>query len=99
MSVLKKLVSFLSVDCILGAVEAQAYPNKPIRLVVPYSPGGGADNAARIIAARLTTTLGQTVVINNRPGGSGMIGAQAVAQAAPDGYTVLYDASAFAVNP
>jgi tripartite-type tricarboxylate transporter receptor subunit TctC len=66
---------------------------------VPYSPGGGADNAARIIAARLTTTLGQTVVIDNRPGGSGMIGAQAVAQAAADGYTVLYDASAFAVNP
>jgi tripartite-type tricarboxylate transporter receptor subunit TctC len=99
MSFLKKLAAILAVACIPAAVQAQAYPTKPIRLVVPYSPGGGADNAARIIAARLTTTLGQTVVIDNRPGGSGMIGAQAVAQAAPDGYTVLYDASAFAVNP
>jgi tripartite-type tricarboxylate transporter receptor subunit TctC len=99
MSLLKKLAAILAVACIPAAVQAQAYPAKPIRLVVPYSPGGGADNAARIIAARLTTTLGQTVVIDNRPGGSGMIGAQAVAQAAADGYTVLYDASAFAVNP
>jgi len=96
---LKKLASILAIACIPAAAQAQVYPAKPIRLVVPYSAGGGADNAARIIAARLTTTLGQTVVIDNRPGGSGMIGAQAVAQAAPDGYTVLYDASAFAVNP
>ena len=96
---LKKLAAILAVACIPAAAQADAYPSKPIRLVVPYSAGGGADNAARIIAARLTTTLGQTVVIDNRPGGSGMIGAQAVATAAPDGYTVLYDASAFAVNP
>jgi tripartite-type tricarboxylate transporter receptor subunit TctC len=99
MSFLKKLAAILVVACVPAAVQAQAYPAKPIRLVVPYSPGGGADNAARILAARLSTTLGQSVVIDNRPGGSGMIGAQAVAQAAPDGYTVLYDASAFAVNP
>jgi tripartite-type tricarboxylate transporter receptor subunit TctC len=96
---LKKLAAILAVACIPAAAQAEVYPSKPIRLVVPYSAGGGADNAARIIAARLTTTLGQTVVIDNRPGGSGMIGAQAVATAAPDGYTVLYDASAFAVNP
>ncbi|MDB5759291.1 MAG: tripartite tricarboxylate transporter substrate binding protein, partial [Burkholderia sp.] len=96
---LKKLAAILAVACIPAAAQAGVYPSKPIRLVVPYSAGGGADNAARIIAARLTTTLGQTVVIDNRPGGSGMIGAQAVATAAPDGYTVLYDASAFAVNP
>jgi tripartite-type tricarboxylate transporter receptor subunit TctC len=99
MNVLKKLAVVAALACASAAALAQAYPVKPIRLVVPYSPGGGADNAARIIASRLSTTLGQSVVIDNRPGGSGMIGAQAVAQAAPDGYTVLYDASAYAVNP
>jgi tripartite-type tricarboxylate transporter receptor subunit TctC len=99
MSPFKKLFAVLALACAPAMALAQAYPSKPLRLVVPYSPGGGADNAARILAIRLSTTLGQTVVIDNRPGGSGMIGAQAVAQAEPDGYTVLYDASAFAVNP
>ncbi|MBV0882209.1 tripartite tricarboxylate transporter substrate binding protein [Noviherbaspirillum sp. L7-7A] len=99
MSRFKKLFAVLALACAPAVALAQAYPTKPVRLVVPYSPGGGADNAARILATRLATTLGQTVVIDNRPGGSGMIGAQAVAQAEPDGYTVLYDASAFAVNP
>jgi tripartite-type tricarboxylate transporter receptor subunit TctC len=99
MSPFKKLFAVLALACAPAVALAQAYPSKPLRLVVPYSPGGGADNAARILAVRLSTTLGQTVVIDNRPGGSGMIGAQAVAQAEPDGYTVLYDASAFAVNP
>ena len=101
MSRFRKLYAALALACApaLALAQAQAYPAKPVRLVVPYSPGGGADNAARILATRLSATLGQTVVIDNRPGGSGMIGAQAVAQAEPDGYTVLYDASAYAVNP
>ncbi|MDX3906846.1 MAG: tripartite tricarboxylate transporter substrate binding protein [Pigmentiphaga sp.] len=79
--------------------HAQDYPNRPIRVVVPYSPGGGADNAARVIAQALGASLKTQVVVDNRPGASGMIGAQAVVQAAPDGYTVLYDASTYAVNP
>ncbi|MFS0758101.1 tripartite tricarboxylate transporter substrate binding protein [Noviherbaspirillum sp. 1P10PC] len=101
MSKFKKLVAVLVLACApaVALAQPQSYPSKPVRLVVPYSPGGGADNAARILATRLSTAMGQTVVIDNRPGGSGMIGAQAVAQAEPDGYTVLYDASAFAVNP
>lgn len=101
MSRFRKLYAALALACApaLALAQAQAYPAKPVRLVVPYSPGGGADNAARILATRLSATLGQTVVIDNRPGGSGMIGAQAVAQSEPDGYTVLYDASAYAVNP
>ena len=101
MSTFKKLVAVLALAFApaVALAQAQSYPSKPVRLVVPYSPGGGADNAARILATRLSTAMGQTVVIDNRPGGSGMIGAQAVAQAEPDGYTVLYDASAFAVNP
>ncbi|OVZ59304.1 LacI family transcriptional regulator [Pigmentiphaga sp. NML080357] len=80
-------------------VHAQDYPSRPIRVIVPYSAGGGADNAARVIAQRLSASLRTQVVIDNRPGASGMIGAQAVVQAAPDGYTVLYDASTYAVNP
>ncbi|WP_083384263.1 tripartite tricarboxylate transporter substrate binding protein [Cupriavidus sp. USMAHM13] len=82
-----------------GAQGEAGYPAKPIRLVVPYSAGGGADNAARIIAAQLSQSLKQQVIVDNKPGASGTIGAMAVAQAPADGYTVLYDASTFAVNP
>jgi tripartite-type tricarboxylate transporter receptor subunit TctC len=99
MSLLKNLTVALAVICAPIAATAQNYPSKIIRLIVPYSPGGGADNAARILAPQLSVSLGQQVIIENRPGGSGSIGANAVAQAEPDGYTVLYDASSFAVNP
>ena len=75
-----------------------AWPDKPIRLVVPYSAGGGADNTARIVAQRLGELLGQAIIIDNKPGAGGVIGADSVAKANPDGYTVLYDASAFCVN-
>ena len=67
-------------------------------MVVPYAAGGGADNTARIVAQRLGEILGQPIVIDNRPGAGGVIGADNVAKALPDGYTVLYDASAFGVN-
>ena len=75
------------------------YPERPIRLVVPYSAGGGADNVARIVANRLATALGQQVIVDNKPGAGGVVGAETVARAKGDGYTVLFDASAFAVNP
>jgi len=75
-----------------------AWPDRPIRMVVPYSAGGGADNTARIVAQRMGEILGQSVVIENKPGAGGVIGADSVAKAQPDGYTVLYDASAFGVN-
>lgn len=77
---------------------AADYPSKPITMVVPYSAGGGADTAARIIAKGMEEASGQTVVIDNKPGASGSIGAGIVARAKPDGYTVLYDASSFAIN-
>lgn len=76
-----------------------AWPDKPIRMVVPYAAGGGADNTARIVAQQMSTALGQQIVIDNRPGAGGVIGADNVAKAPGDGYTVLYDASAFSVNP
>ncbi|MBU4611462.1 tripartite tricarboxylate transporter substrate binding protein [Achromobacter sp. GG226] len=76
-----------------------AYPDQTITMVVPYSAGGGADNAARIIAQGLSERSGQTVVVENKGGASGSIGTAYVARAKADGYTVLYEASAFAINP
>jgi tripartite-type tricarboxylate transporter receptor subunit TctC len=66
------------------------YPEQPIRLVVPFPPGGGADNLARLIAPRIGHALGQAIVIDNRPGAGGNVGAEFAARAAPDGYTLLY---------
>ena len=87
---------------VLSAAPAQAqgtWPDKPLKLVVPYPAGGNADNTARLLATQLGHRLGQQVVVDNRPGGSGTIGAAAVAKAPADGYTLLLDATAFTVNP
>jgi tripartite-type tricarboxylate transporter receptor subunit TctC len=71
-----------------GPATAQQYPDKPIKLIVPFGPGGGSDIVSRIIGQRLQEKLGQPVVVENRPGAGGMIGNEAVANAAPDGYTI-----------
>ena len=76
-----------------GAVHAQGYPNKPIRLIVPYAPGGATDIIGRAAAAELTKTMGQQVIIENRPGAGGNVGAEQVARSAPDGYTLLVSPS------
>lgn len=79
---------------------AQAYPNKPIRLIVPFPPGGGNDVIARIVSVKLTERLGQSVVVENKAGGNGIIGLQALATSAPDGYTIgVAAAGPMAVNP
>ncbi|MES2564107.1 MAG: tripartite tricarboxylate transporter substrate-binding protein, partial [Pseudomonadota bacterium] len=66
-----------------------AYPSKPIRLVVPYTPGASNDTLSRATAQSMSPLLGQTIIIDNRPGAGGMIGAEHVARAEPDGYTLL----------
>ena len=82
-----------------AAVQAAApYPNKPIRLVVPFSPGGGNDIAARFVAQRLTEGFGQTAVVDNRPGAGSTLGTDVVAKSAPDGYTLLVTHNAIAIN-
>jgi tripartite-type tricarboxylate transporter receptor subunit TctC len=81
------------------AMAQAVFPNKPITLVVTYPPGGGADAMARLIAPKMGEALGQAVIIENKPGASGQIGALAVAKAAPDGYTLMLDASSFSANP
>ena len=79
---------------------AQAFPNKPVRLVVPFPPGGPLDTVGRALAQKLTEAWGQSVIVDNRPGAGGNIGADLVAKAAPDGYTVVMGAlSTHAVNP
>ncbi|NDG47647.1 MAG: twin-arginine translocation pathway signal protein [Rhodospirillales bacterium] len=78
---------------------AQGFPSQPIRLVTPYPPGGGTDTVARILLPHLAAQLGQTIIVENRGGAGGAIGAAEVARAAPDGHTLLLDAMGHVVNP
>src|SRR5204863_8581374 len=82
------------------AAWAQAYPNKPIRFVVPYPPGGPLDAVARLLGQKISESVKQPVIVDNKPGAGGNIGADAVAKAPPDGYTILMGAVAtHAINP
>ena len=79
--------------------SAQDYPSRPIRLIVPFAPGGGTDILIRILAPKLGAALGQQLVVENRPGASSIIGTELVARSAPDGYTLLAVDTSFTVNP
>ncbi len=78
--------------------QADVYPNKPVRLIVPFPPGGSVDVVARLLAPKLAESLGQAVVIENRSGASGIIGTEAVARAKPDGYTLMINTIPFVTN-
>ena len=101
MKTLANLLAFVATFCAAASVLAQdSYPNRPIRIIVPFPPGGGTDIVSRTVAARLTESWKQAVVVENRPGGNTLIGAEAAARSAPDGYTLLAAIdSTLAMNP
>jgi tripartite-type tricarboxylate transporter receptor subunit TctC len=95
-----RLVSFVVAFCALAfPAWAQAWPTKPIRLIAPFAPGGGVDIAARLVGAKLQDILGQPVLVENKPGGGAMIGAEIVAKAPPDGYTLLLTSNSLVNSP
>ena len=98
------LVVLLAVSVVAPLAQAQAqtstaYPDKPVRFVVPYPPGGGTDVIARIVQGKFQTVLGQNINIENKGGAGGSLGTELVAKAAPDGYTVLFTLSSHTINP
>jgi tripartite-type tricarboxylate transporter receptor subunit TctC len=93
-----KILAALMIAFAAGSALAQDYPSKPVRIIVPFAPGGSADVFGRFLAQRLQETLGQTFVIDNRPGAGSVIGTDAVAKAAPDGYTLLLMSNTHTVN-
>jgi tripartite-type tricarboxylate transporter receptor subunit TctC len=80
-------------------VAAQTYPTRPIRVIVPFAPGGGLDISTRLIGQKLTETWGQNIVVDSRPGAATIVGTEIAAKAAPDGYTLLMITTTFAINP
>jgi tripartite-type tricarboxylate transporter receptor subunit TctC len=98
-SMLKAAGAVLASPLLATSARAQEWPARPVRVIVPYPPGGGADTVSRIFFLKLSETMGQQFVIDNRGGAGGTIAAAVAAKAEPDGYTILYDATAFSVNP
>lgn len=97
---MKRVLLALAALAVASAAWAQGYPNKPIRVLVPFVPGGNVDITARTIAPALGEVLGQPVIVENRPGAAGMLGAQAMLAAGPDGYTLMMGSnSSLAVAP
>ncbi len=99
--VLRKITfAFLLLACALASAQEGAFPSRPIRLIVSFTPGGGADLTARVVGQKMAEALKQPVVVENRPGANGLVGAAAVAASPPDGYTMLLtDRGALGVNP
>ena len=99
MTNLRKVLAAHLVLAAGAAYAAETYPNKPIRMIVPWAPGGGSEISARIMSIKLGEQLGTTVVIDTRPGAASMLGTQLAARAIPDGYTLLYTDLPVTINP
>ncbi|MEA2912525.1 MAG: hypothetical protein QOJ15_4606, partial [Bradyrhizobium sp.] len=98
----RQLVAASAASLAAGVMPARAqsgWPNKPVKVIVTYPPGGGADTTARILFQKLSEMWGKSFVIDNRGGAGGTIGAAVAAKSDPDGYTVMHDATAYSVNP
>ena len=95
---LGRWVAHLTLALLCGSLWAQSYPTRPVKIIVPFATGGPADNYARFVAQRLQDSLGQSFVVDNRPGAGAVIGTDLAAKAAPDGYTLLLMSNAHTVN-
>ena len=89
----------IALCCISGQALAQTYPNKPVKLLVPFTPGGGTDILARIVAAKMSDSMGHPVLVENRPGANTIVATEALVRSAPDGYTLLMQTNNLASNP
>lgn len=101
MKLLGRVASFLllvALGVYVGTALAQSYPSRPIRIVVPFPPGGAVDTMARLISPKMGDALNQPVLVENRPGAGGNLGSDAVAKAAPDGYTILLNTAGLAIS-
>jgi tripartite-type tricarboxylate transporter receptor subunit TctC len=96
---MRLIMAALAATFAASAAHAQTYPSKPVHVIVPFTPGSATDVVARTVAQALSTRMGQVFVVENRPGAGGTIGANLVAKAAPDGYTLLVNSSGHTVNP
>ena len=98
MSRLKRFLAAAAAALLSGAAIAQQYPTRPIRVIVPYTPGGITDVVTRLVTTELSKTLGQTLIVDNRPGANSILGADLGAKATPDGYTLVSVIAAHAAN-
>ncbi len=95
-----KYLSFIAcVHVSMAFAQTEHFPVKPVRVIVPFAPGGSVDLISRMVSAKMSELLGQQIIVDNRAGASGDIGSEMVARAAPDGYTLLMNTLPFVVNP
>lgn len=94
-----RTVTFVGLALLAGAASAQQYPSRTVRIIAPFAPGGGSDFIARVAAQKLSERLKQAVIVENRPGAGGNLGAEIAVKSAPDGYTLLLIAGSYTVNP